>query len=491
VSSVLERRDSVSLSNRLAGSRLLVIGVLTFTAVLVGWLVYACTHPAPATIDPVDLQVYRNGGLIVRHVSPPYDKAFQYPLYDWPKSKVALKFTYTPFAAIFFSVISFVSWAILPRLSQVVNLLLLIAAAWSATGLLSGTGPAVPGSDAASRQRSTLGTATRVGATLLGAAAGLVTEPVFRTLYLGQVNLLLLALILADLSLSGSRWRWFKGAGIGVAAGIKLVPLVFILYLLLTRQLRAAATATGVFAVTVLLGFVVVPGDANAWWLHGLFLQDGRTGFVGWGGNQSLRGLLTRLAGSINGAGTAWVLLAVLVAIVGLASAVLLHRAGHVMLAILATALVGLLDSPISWDHHWVWVVPGIMTAACYAARARKAGRLKAARWCAVLTAAMLLIYFPWPGSFWSVPVTGPGDFTAGLVWAGPNSKVSTYVLFGDNPAYKEYHWAGLQNLSGNAFILAGLALLVLLAVTAARARGPMRGPGQVKKQPGEAVLPA
>jgi hypothetical protein len=133
----------------------------------------------------------------------------------------------------------------------------------------------------------------------------------------------------------------------------------------------------------VAFGFIVVPGDSGAWWLQGLFFADGRTGFVGWGGNQSLRGIPTRLAGSINGAATAWVIAALVVAVVGLASAVLLDRAGHAMLAILATALVGLLDSPISWDHHWVWVVPGIM-AAVY--------------WCSALTGLMLLVYFPWPG---------------------------------------------------------------------------------------------
>src|SRR6201999_294263 len=89
---------------------------------------------------------------------------------------------------------------------------------------------------------------------------------------------------------------------------------------------------------------------------------------IGWGGNQSLRAILTRFAGSIHGATAAWMVAALLAAAIGLASAVLLDRAGHTMLAILATALVGLLDSPISWDHHWVWVVPGMMAAAHYAA---------------------------------------------------------------------------------------------------------------------------
>src|SRR6202012_4200764 len=101
------------------------------------------------------------------------------------------------------------------------------------------------------------------------------------------------------------------------------------------------------------------------------------------------------------------------------------------------------------------------------------------AGWCGALAALLLLIFAPWPGSWWSVPVTGPGDFTSGLIWAGPNSRVKTYTLFGDNPAYKEYHWAGLENLSGNAFVLAGVALLILLAVIAVRLRRGSGGTSQ------------
>jgi alpha-1,2-mannosyltransferase len=288
-------------------------------------------------------------------------------------------------------------------------------------------------------------------------------------MYLGQVNLLLMALVIGDLGQHDG--RRLKGVAVGIAAGIKLVPLIFIPYLLLTRRFRAAVLAAGTFAATVVLGFLVVPGDSTDWWLHGLFFADGRTGFVGWGGNQSLRASLTRLAGSIHGATVEWVSVALLAAVVGLTSAVLLDRAGHALLAILATALVGLLDSPISWDHHWVWVVPGMMAAAYYASRAWQAGRRSAARWCAALAGALLLIFAAWPGALWSVPVTGAGDFTNGLIWAGPNSRVTRYALFGDNPGFLEYHWRGLQNVSGNAFVLAGVALLILLVLVAARTR--------------------
>jgi alpha-1,2-mannosyltransferase len=453
VSSVLERPPSATPRNhRSPKSPLLPVGVAAFAIAALGWLIFAFSRAATATIDPADLQVYINGGLIVRHVSPPYDPSLQYPLYDWPLSKIALKFTYTPFAAIFFAVVSFIPWSVLPRLSQVANLVFLILAAWCTMGALG--------------YRDWR---TRLGGALLGAAAGLLTEPVYRTMYLGQINLLLMAGLIWDLRLP-DRHR-YKGVATGLAAGIKLVPLVFIPYLLLTRRFRAAAVATTAFAGTLILGFVIIPGDSSAWWGRGLFVQDGRTGFVGWGGNQSLRGILTRLAGSVDGATAGWVAAVLLVALIGLTCAVLLDRAGHAMLAILATVLVGLLDSPISWDHHWVWVVPGMMAAAHYSVRAWKGGGHAAARWCAALAAALLLIFAPWPGLLWSNPSTGPGNFTSGLIWAGPNSPVTNFVLFGDLSSFEEYHWRGLQNLSGNAYVLAGLAVLILLAVVAVRTR--------------------
>ena len=129
----------------------------------------------------------------------------------------------------------------LPGISVVVNIAALVAALWFTFGGLG--------------YRRGL---TRLGATLLTAAAVFWTEPVLRTIYLGQVNLVLMALIIwdlcqPDLRRSGAS-RWWKGAGVGVAAGIKLVPLIFIPYLLLTRRFRAAAVACAVFAATVAAG---------------------------------------------------------------------------------------------------------------------------------------------------------------------------------------------------------------------------------------------
>ncbi len=338
--------------------RLAVAGIIAFAVILGSYLAYMAGHPYHWTLDPVDLGVYQSGGLIVRHVRPWYDPHLAAPLYDWRGyENLHLKFTYPPFAAVVFALVSFIPWRALPDISVLVNIAALLAALWFTFGGLG--------------VRRGL---TRLGATLLTAAAVLWTEPVLRTIYLGQVNLVLMALIIWDLGQPGTRRsgasRWWQGAGVGVAAGIKLVPLIFIPYLLLTRKFRAAAVACAAFAATAAAGFVLMPADSARWWLGGLFFNGGRTGFVGWGGNQSLRALLTRLVGSVAGAEPLWLALALVTAVAGLACAAMLDRAGHPLPGLLACALTGLLVSPISWDHHWVWIVPGVAVAAAYAVRA-------------------------------------------------------------------------------------------------------------------------
>ena len=429
---------------------LLAAGIVAFGAALSVYVVYAVTHPAAQWIDPVDLRVYRDGGLIVRHLGP-YRAHRASPLYGWPGFE-GLPFTYPPFAGIVFTVLTWVSFWTLWKISVGVNILALLAVVWMTLGWLG-------------YRRG----AAQAGATLLLAAALFWTEPVQRTLYLGQVELVLMALIIWDQSQPDR--RWWKGAGIGLAAGIKLVPLIFIPYLLLARRFREAAVAAGTFAGTVLLGYALLPGDSHKWWLGGLFAKGGRTGFVGWEGNQSLQAIITRLAGSIAGARPAWVAVAVVTAVVGLACAAVLDRAGHPVAGLLTCALTGLLVSPVSWDHHWVWIVPGTVAAVVYAARAREA----AARWAAAgLAAAAVIVFGAWPGSLWGEP-HALGTFSEGLIWAPPNTNPETYFRLGDRPRYVEYHWHGLQLISGNLYILTGIALLALLvafAVHATRAAG-------------------
>jgi len=448
VRSVLTRPESAARHDDAAGRWLLVAGLVVFGVALGGYVIYMVGHPKGYTMDPVDLAVYRSGGLIVRHIRPYYDPHLAAPLYDWVGyGKLHLPFTYTPFAAVAFALISFIPYQLSLKLSVAVDLIALLAAVWFTLGGLG-------------YRRLTI----RVGATLLGAGALLWTEPVLRTIYLGQVNLVLLALIMWDLCQPDTdKSRWWKGFGTGIAAGIKLVPLIFIPYLLVARKFRQAAMALAGFVVSVLLGFALLPKDSTRWWFDGLFWQDKRTGFVGWAGNQSLDGLITRLAGSIDAGRPAWFAVAVLVAAAGVVSAGLLDRKGYPMLGLLMAALTGLLVSPISWDHHWVWIVPGAIVAAHYAVQAWRRGARRTVAACGIGAVAIVAWFGAWPTRFFHVTPPNLGTDSLGLLWIPKNTNPSWYQWYGDQRWFPEYHWHGWALIWGNAYIFAGLAMFGLL----------------------------
>ena len=128
-------------------------------------------------------------------------------------------------------------------------------------------------------------------------ALALQTRPVAYSLHLGEVNLILAALIGADL-LQRRDGAWWQGIGTGLAAGIKLTPLIFVAYLALTGRLRAAAVAAGTFAVTVAAGFGGLPGSSRTFWLGGVFYEQNRIGDPANPSDQSLSGAVARLAGT-------------------------------------------------------------------------------------------------------------------------------------------------------------------------------------------------
>jgi len=428
-------------------NRVLIVGIVAVVVAFGGYLAYSIIEPEAMTLNGIDLDVYRAGGLIVRHSRGFYNaRAYPSPLYGWTRSgKDSLQFTYTPFAAISFVPVSLVSQAVAKHVSLIVNIAAILAAIWFALG---GLGYA--------RDR------VRVGVTLLGFAAVLWTEPVMRTMFLGQINLVLVALILWDLCQSDDRHN--KGFATGIAAGVKLVPLIFIPYLLVTRKFRQAGMACAGFACTVLVGFVILPKDSAKYWFGGLFASSGRTGFVGWEGNQSLDALITRLAGSMTAGKPIWLVAALVVAAAGMYTAMLLYRAGHRLPALLVTGLTGDLVSPISWDHHWVWIVPGVVVAGHYAVTAWKAGKNRLAGAYAATIAVVLAIFACWPGSWLHTPKDAPYQF--GLIWLPPQTTPfgphGTYVNI-DKPWFYEYHWRGLQLLTGNAYVLAGMAVLLAM----------------------------
>ena len=199
----------------------------------------------------------------------------------------------------------------------------------------------------------------RTALILLG-PIGFFLYPVRSNLVLGQINILLVLMIVVDLTMTPS-WRGRslpRGLLVGVAAAIKLTPLIFIPYLAASGQWREARRCCGVLRA----------GDgghvrrlSRASWQY--FAKDAydvkRVGNSLLPGNQTLHAALER---THLGLGSP-----VLVCILGLmlsggiAVAALAYRRSSPMLGMLVCAATGLMVSPISWLHHYVWIVPFLM----------------------------------------------------------------------------------------------------------------------------------
>jgi len=251
-------------------------------------------------------------------------------------------------------------------------------------------------------------------------AAAMALDPVYETLFLGQINLILLALILTDV------WRASRGRtagiGVGLAAAIKLTPAIFIVLFLLARRTKAAFIGAATFVGCGLIGLLVAPRASEMYWEH-LSRDTSRVG-APYISNQSPYGAAVRMAGGAAHIGAWYAVIPLVFAAVGLAAAAMLARRGDWLGATAATGTAGLLVSPISWAHHWVWILPALVLLA------RSGHRVAAGLGYVVFALA----------PFWYTPRFG-----------GPG----------------EYGFHGLLTLVANCYLIAGLAFL---AFTAGRA---------------------
>lgn len=358
------------------GSLLLGLGLVTGFAVV---------------YRPFDLNIYLWGG-----------RAVQHGLRLYLVQSHANWFTYPPFAATLFTPMAGVP-GLIARLAW--ELASVAAFAWACvlTLKLAGYRPS----------------RTTVAAMVAG---GLLLEPIYHTLYLGQVNLLLLALILADV------WRVSQGrrAGIavGIAAAIKLTPAIFIVLFLLTGRIRDALRAVAAFVACGLIGYLVDPSASRLYWTH-LFDETKRVPAL-YISNQSPYASIARIMGGTGHVGTWFLLVAMILGAAGLVIAVALARRRDWLGAAVATGTTSLLVSPISWTHHWVWITPALVVLVRGGTRAR------------IAAACSFLL------------------FALAPMWWTPR-----------HAALSEFGWHGLTTLIANCFLLSGLVFMGYLAYVA------------------------
>lgn len=322
---------------------LALLAALPLVVGIVGWL-----QGWPLGMDSV---VYRAGASTLLDGGPLYDTP-TLPAYepDW----ALLPFTYPPAAALLF-----VPLAPLP-----------IPVAWGAIGAVSILclaavvrltlrAVAVKASFAAFN-------APKVALTVALTAGAILLEPVWRTISLGQVNLILLALVMVDVLVVCARGSGWGGVLIGVAAAVKLTPLIFVAHLLFTGRWRDALRAVATFAGLQGVLLLIAPHDVVRYWTHAVN-DPSRIGTIHWSDNQSLNGLMLRLTDGASWSLAAALAVGALLAVPAVMLMLRFHRRGEPLQALLVTAFYGLLVSPVSWTHHWVWCVPLLILLAAQA----------------------------------------------------------------------------------------------------------------------------
>ncbi|AUH68203.1 glycosyltransferase 87 family protein [Gordonia sp. PS3] len=354
----------------------------------------------------LDLHVYRMGARLWLDGQSLYGPT---PLVDGH----ALPFTYPPLAAIVFSPL-----AMLPTFAAdaVMFALTLTAVALTLWLVLARLAPKLDRID-----RATL----VIGATAIAE----FVEPVRQTLSYGQINAVLMALIAFDVLCRNPKWP--RGLLIGIAVSIKLTPAGFLLYFLLRRDWRGAATMVAGTVGAVAVAWLVMPADSAKYWFHTLGETE-RIGAAYYAGNQSIKGAVFRFGMSDSVSTAAWLVLSVVAVVLAAVWMSRLLAAGQQATALLVNAAAVLLVSPVSWSHHWTWVAPALLIAV-YAIWTRRFGGMLVA---ATVLAAVI--------------------FAVGPHWLLPSGHDT------------ELGWSWWQSIVGDAYVW---FTFVVLAVGAARWR--------------------
>jgi alpha-1,2-mannosyltransferase len=340
----------------------IVVAAIAIAAVAVGPLVLHWLTDQPDQ-RLVDLDVYRSGGQAVLRGAPVYDFLTQPPQ--------LLPFTYPTFAALLAVPLALLPWAAAQwAWTALIFVAMTLVVHYSFAGLLGRIRPWAP---------------IMIGMLVAVCAYAM---PLRDQIRFGQVDLILVAMCVADIA--PARTRWPRGLLIGLATAIKLVPGVFVIYFWVTGRRREAVTAA-VAAVAATLGtFLILPADSADYWFRALFDSE-RLGANNATTNQSIRGMLLRLYWPNAITSLLWLVCVAIVAYSGFRLARRAWMDGDEIRGTAITGLIAVLVSPVAWIHHLAWLVV-VFGAIVGDGRDRRRVALAAAVW------LFYVLQVPWWG---------------------------------------------------------------------------------------------
>jgi alpha-1,2-mannosyltransferase len=354
------------------------------------------TYLVPHGANFVDLHVYVGGAEMLDHGGRLYDYVYADQTPDFP-----LPFTYPPFAAVVFYPLHLSPFGILSLAWQLGIIASLYGVVRISQRLLPGGGD------------------YRIA--MLWTAVGIWIEPLRSNFDYGQINVLLVLAVLY--AVYSTRW-WLSGLLVGLAAGVKLTPAVSGLYFVGARRWAAAVFSAVVFFGTVAVSALVV-GDQTRYYFTELLGDAHRVGPIGTSFNQSWRGGISRILGHDAGYGPLVLAAIAVTAVLAVLAWRAVGGASDRLGAIVVVQLFGLLASPISWTHHWVWLIPLMIWLLHGPLRERLGARILGWGWL-----GLTLVGVPWLLSF-AQPTIWVISRPWYLAWAGLIYGVATLVTLG------------------------------------------------------------
>lgn len=361
----------------------------------------------------VDLGTYLLGGA----------HAFSADLFTVTYPSDHLGFTYPPFAAVLFSPFAHVPI----RAAEIAYSWLNLAALFA---LLAVCLRAVC---------TTMERRTVVWWALILLVPAVLLDPVRQTFLLGQVNIFLALIVIADMNLD---LRIPRGILVGLAAAVKVTPIILIPYLFMTRQARSGARAVASFAAAALFAAAASPHDSWAYWSH--YIRDPRrAGRLFWIGNQGLVGAIERMVGHTVSNQASFIVV-ITVGGIGLALAAVAFRRSSPLLGFLTVEATESLANPVSWSHHFIWITFFIAWLALGVDRPR---------WGEWWAAGVAVLF--WAAPTWWSP-HGRHILFAGRGWLIPLSDAYVFLFIGVliAIAVRVSRWPAHQGVAGASPIL-------------------------------------
>jgi alpha-1,2-mannosyltransferase len=263
-------------------------------------------------------------------------------LYDYLLPRTKYGFTYPPFAALTMLPMAYLGWHVAIAISMLLTVVAAVAVLYWLVEPVA--------------RRNGWSTWFVLG---IAAALAVAFEPMRETFLFGQVNAILLLLVAADVLFLVRYNRSIAGVGIGLATAIKLTPGIFIIYLIITKRYRAAAVASGTTMAATVFAGAVAPDQSREFWTAALW-NTSRVGDESFVSNQSLNGVVHRWDHD-QPSTLAWIALVLITLAVWAWRSRQAAKAGDEATGLALTGIVGVLISPITWVHHLVWVLPGLI----------------------------------------------------------------------------------------------------------------------------------